>query len=113
MGGENVKPDRDDFPFNNDQSPEDPEDLDLSDTFEGTPPLHNLLVVSSVGLRATNKQVMSILSAPTLFFHSIPMVFARCQPRVWKLRRWCVSQLWTGPRLILRDSLRGYIWRCI
>ena len=38
VGEENVNHDIDDFPFDNDQSPEDPEDHDLSDTFEGTPP---------------------------------------------------------------------------
>ena len=38
VGGENVKPDIDDFPYDNDQSPEHPEDQDLSDSSEGTPP---------------------------------------------------------------------------
>ena len=37
MGGENVNHDTVDLPEDDNQSPDDPEDSDLSRTFEGTP----------------------------------------------------------------------------
>ena len=45
VGGENVSDDRD-FPYDVDQSPEDPEDFDLSDCFEDLLPLQHLHAVS-------------------------------------------------------------------